>query len=117
LDWHPERRAGNAVVTPDFHVFSDPLPGSNTPVYKVPRVFVAVAPRPGANLSDPYRDQESTPQYQSLKALALSPNSEVQPRVRAFETTESQSSVSDSELGYMAKSLPLGRNSMKSKNH
>ena len=61
LDWHPERRARNAVVTPDVHAFSDPLPGSNTLFYKVPRVFVAIAPRPGATISDPCRDQEAIP--------------------------------------------------------
>jgi hypothetical protein len=47
LDWHPERRARNAVGTPDLHAFSDPLPGSNTLVNKVPRVFVAIAPHSG----------------------------------------------------------------------
>ena len=73
LDWHPERRARSAVVTPDFPAFSDPLPGSNTPVCARPRVFVAIAPRPGANFSDPCRDQESSDEIESLQALGFQP--------------------------------------------
>jgi hypothetical protein len=70
LDWHPQRCARNVGVTTDSHALSDPLPGSNTPVCKVLRVFVAAAPRPGANLSDPCRDQESgRTDAESFKAL------------------------------------------------
>ncbi|HSP41349.1 MAG TPA: hypothetical protein VLO11_00620, partial [Luteolibacter sp.] len=44
----------------DIRAFFDPLPGSDYSIAYIPRVFVAVAPRPRAKLSDPYRDQEST---------------------------------------------------------
>ena len=38
---------------------SDPLPGANLPVYNIPRVFVAIAPRPD--------------KIESLKALGFQP--------------------------------------------
>ena len=45
---HPGRRARNAGYTRDIRALFDPLPGSDVLFADVPRVFVAIAPRPGA---------------------------------------------------------------------
>ena len=65
---HPGGRAGKVGGIAEIHPFHDPLPGSNPFEASDPRVFVATAPRPGANLCDPCRDQEMHGGDPSLKA-------------------------------------------------
>ena len=50
MNLHPERRARNIGRASDRHAFCDPLPGSNPSASEGPRVFDAVAPRPGAKI-------------------------------------------------------------------
>ena len=54
---HPERRASDAGCASEVRTLCDRLTGSNLSMDQVPRVFVAIAPRPGATISDPCRDQ------------------------------------------------------------
>ena len=70
MNSHPERRARTVGHASHCHAFCDPLPGSNLATYKDPRVFVADAPRPGAKIFDPLRDQESKCGYRILKGIA-----------------------------------------------
>jgi len=51
--------SGKIEATSGIRDFCDPLPGSNSSISSFPRVFVATAPRPGATIRDPYRDQEA----------------------------------------------------------
>jgi hypothetical protein len=63
-----------ARESPRTHTPSPTHSGVEYSRYKDPRVFVAVAPRPGAKLSDPCRDQESgEKKTESLKTLGWKP--------------------------------------------
>ena len=73
LKSHPGGRAGKVRGITEIHPFHDPLTGSNASESKDPRVFVATAPRPGANLRDPCRDQEMQGGDPSLKPLLRNP--------------------------------------------
>lgn len=73
LNMHPEGRAGKFGSVTVIHLFRDPLPGSNPSEIEDPRVFVAIAPPPGANFREPCRDQESNGGDPFPKVIALRP--------------------------------------------